>query len=146
MTNPYTPDFEKKTCAYCKGKTARCYACKHTGLKTTKRGEAARKYMITLLTCPATDLKIGDLMWFNVGGNKKVASAITSIEVEGHRIRVHGYSRRQEKEITNHLVSTSKVELAFDGPELLAITQKVEAYQATLNKDGSISRRLKRAA
>jgi hypothetical protein len=146
MKNPYTPEFEKKPCAYCKGKAARCYACKHTGLKNTKRGEAARKYMITLLTAPATELEVGDLMWFNVPGNKKVASEIRRITVDGHRICVVGYSRRDEQEVTNHLVTTTRVEMAFDGPQLLAIAAKVEAYQASLNKDGTVSRRPKRAA
>lgn len=145
MTNPYTPDFETKPCAYCKGKAARCYACKHTGVKITRRGAAARTYMIELLTRPATELKVGDMMWFN-DGYKKTASAIKSMEVDGHRIRVHGYSRRHEKQITSHLVSTSRVEMAFDGAELMEITRQVQAYQATLNKDGTVSRRIKRAA
>jgi len=145
MSNPYTPDFEVKTCAYCKGTAARCYACKHTGVKLTRRGMAARKHMITLLTRPATELQVGDMMWFR-DGYKKVASVIDAIELEGHRIRVHGYNRRHERPMVGYLVTTSRVEMAFDGTELLAIARQVEAYQATLNKDGTVSRRLKRAA
>jgi hypothetical protein len=147
MSNPYTPDFEKKPCAYCKdkGKAARCHACNHTGMKNTKRGDAARRYFITLLTKPAADLKLGNMMWFR-DGNKKVASPIRSLETEGHRIRVVGYSRREDREITNYLVANTRVEMAFDGPELLELTRQAEAYQATLNKDGSVSRRIKRAA
>ena len=145
MKNPYTPAFETKPCAYCKGKAARCYACKHTGVKITRRGAAARTHMIQLLTRPATELKVDDMMWFN-DGYKKTASAITRIEREGQRIRVFGYSRRYDKELVSYLMSTSRVEMAFDGAELLAITAAVEAYQATLNKDGSVSRRIKKAA
>jgi len=145
MKNPYTPEFETKPCAYCKGKAARCYACKHTGVKITRRGSAARAHMIELLTRPAIELKVGDMMWFN-DGYKKTASAITKLEADGHRIRVYGYSRRHEKEIVSNLVTTSRVEMAFDGAELLAITAAVEAYQATLNKDGTVSRRIKKAA
>lgn len=145
MTNPYTPDFEVKPCTYCKGTAARCYACKHTGVKLTRRGMAARKHMITLLTRSATELEVGDMMWFN-DGYKKVASVINAIEVEGQRIRVHGYNRRHAKPITSYLMTTSRVEMAFDGAELLSIARQVEAYQATLNKDGTVSRRLKRAA
>ncbi|BAW27454.1 hypothetical protein [Pseudomonas putida] len=145
MTNPYTPDFEVKACAYCKGATARCYACKHTGVKLTRRGMAARKHMITLLTQSAADLKVGDMMWFNYG-YKKVASVINKIEVEGPRIRVHGHNRRHDKPMVSFLMTTSRVEMAFDGDQLLAIARQVEAYQATLNKDGTVSRRLKRAA
>ena len=145
MTNPYTPDFEVKPCAYCKGKAARCYACKHTGVKLTRRGMAARKHMITLLTQSAADLKVGDMMWFNYG-YKKVASVINKIEVEGPRIRVHGHNRRHDKPMVSFLMTTSRVEMAFDGDQLLAIARQVEAYQATLNKDGTVSRRLKRAA
>lgn len=145
MTNPYTPDFEKKTCAYCKGKAARCYACQHSGFKLTRRGMAARKHMISLLTLPATELKVGDMMWFNYG-HKKVASLINKIEVAGPRIRVHGHNRRDDKPMVSFLMTTSRVEMAFDGDQLLAIARQVEAYQATLNKDGTVSRRLKRAA
>lgn len=145
MSNPFTPDFEVKPCAYCKGATARCYACQHTGVKLTRRGMAARKHMITLLTRPATDLNVGDMMWFR-DGCKKVASVINAIDLEGHRIRVHGFNRRHEKPMVSYLVTTSRVEMAFDGAELLEIVRQVEAYQATLNKDGTVSRRLKRAA
>lgn len=145
MTNPYTPDFEVKPCAYCKGATARCYACQHSGVKLTRRGMAARKYMITLLTQSAADLKVGDMMWFNYG-YKKVASVINKIEVEGPRIRVHGHNRRHDKPMVSFLMVTSRVEMAFDGEQLLAIARQVEAYQASLNKDGTVSRRLKRAA
>lgn len=71
MAEPKTP-FETKPCSRCGGSGhysfnlmhgSMCYGCSGRGWQYTKRGKAARDYMVALLSKPAREFVPGDLIY-----------------------------------------------------------------------------------
>lgn len=141
------PKFEAKDCAHCAGTRVRsgepCPRCNGAGAFLTRRGRAARAYMNTLLVKPGAETVVGDVIWFPVGG-VKVASAVLRVEHgvgSTERIRLYGLRRMKNEEIAFTVAAHGTVELAHTPQELEEVRLKVEAYQASLTKTGSVSRR-----
>jgi hypothetical protein len=74
--------FESKTCSRCGGggsysfnlmHGSTCYGCSGTGQQLTKRGRAAQAHLIALQTKPASEIKVGDNIWFDAtpGGRSR---------------------------------------------------------------------------
>lgn len=149
------PRLEATKCAHCIGTGLRagvdCPRCHGSGSFLTKRGQAARSYMQTLLEKPAREVVVGDVVWFPVSG-MKVASTVLRIELDvgpTRRVRLHGVRRKNNEDIAFTVATHGVVALAHTPEELEAVRVKVEAYQATLKKTGEVSKRprqLKRAA
>ena len=149
------PRLESTPCAHCTATGLRagidCPRCHGNGSFLTKRGQAARAYMRTLLEKPAKEVAVGDVAWFPVGG-VKVAAAVLRVELDVGptlRVRLHGKRRKTGEDIAFTVATHGAVDLAFTPLELEAIRAKVEAYQATLTMKGLASKRprmLKRAA
>lgn len=141
------PKLESKDCAYCAGARKRagedCPRCNGAGSFLTRRGRAARAYMNLLLIKPAAEIVEGDVIWFPVGG-VKVASAVLRVERDvgpTGRIRLYGVRRMTNEEIAFTVAEHGTVDLAHTPQELEEVREKVEAYQASLTKTGSVSRR-----
>ena len=141
------PRLEATKCAHCTGTGLRacveCPRCNGNGSFLTKRGRAARAYMRTLLEKTASQVAVGDVVWFPVGG-MKVASAVLRIELDvgpTRRVRLHGVRRKNNEEIAFTVATNGAVSLAYTPEELEEVRAKVEAYQATLTKTGEVARR-----
>lgn len=153
------PRLESTPCAYCAATGLRagvdCPRCHGIGSFLTKRGRAARAFMQTLLEKNASEVAVGDVVWFPVGG-LKVASAVQRIELDvgpALRVRLHGVRRKTNEAIAFTLATNGAVALAHTPQELAEVRTRVEAYQATLTKAGevalrrrSLGRSIKRAA
>lgn len=148
--NPFAPRFETKPCSRCKGKGKlsicasefyKCHACAGSGQQLTRRGKAARDYMRDRLIRPAAQIKVGDLVWFPTG-DIKVSAPVDRIEsISIGRLCLHGVRRKTGEPITCYLTSTGKVEMAYTCDELETIRDEVEAYQRTLTKAGTVTKR-----
>lgn len=141
------PRLESTPCAHCAATGLRagidCPRCHGNGSFLTKRGQAARAYMRTLLEKPATQVVVGDVAWFPVGG-LKVATAVLRVELDvgpTRRIRLHGKRRKTDEDIAFTVATGGVVDLAYTPQELEEVRAKVEAYQAKLTKTGEVSRR-----
>lgn len=141
------PKLEAKDCAYCEGTKKRngedCPRCNGAGAFLTRRGRAARLYMNSLLAKPAAETQVGDVIWFPAGATK-VASTVLRVERgigSTDRVRIYGRLRAKNEEIAFTVAEHGTVELAHSPQQLEELRAKVEAYQASLTKTGSVSRR-----
>lgn len=136
------PRLESIKCNPCAGTGLRsgndCARCAGLGSFLTKRGKAASAYMKTLLEKPASDVSMGDVVWFPVSG-VKVATAVLRVDLNvgpTHRIRLHGKRRKTDEDIAFTVAKGGLVDLAHTPQELAEIRAKVEAYQGRLKKTG----------
>ena len=141
--------FESESCSRCGGSGKysfnhmdgdRCYGCRGTGYKLTKRGQAAYALYRHLLTRKGSDMAVGMQILTEIGaGSRKVWQTITEIKPD----RLNGQGRvilelsRNGKpmqgfgmfESTEFMCCTGQSDLDNAMAEALA-------YQATLTKAG----------
>lgn len=149
MTKPL---FEHITCPRCGGSGtysfnlmhgSRCYGCGGTGNKLTKRGAAAQKYLDDMRKTPVSELKVGDLIWFE-GWGFKCCSPVTSIEPDPLNTGltlISGIRAKTGESIGFGTYPTVMVERGFSTEQKQAMREKALAYQATLTKAGVPSKR-----
>jgi len=141
------PQLERTHCTRCNGSGTRggfaCMTCEGDGAALTKRGQAARAYMRSLLVKRAQEVTVGDVIHFTVG-HLKIASRVNRIDIlagANIRVRLHGVRKKTGDDIAICLPIGRPVSMAYTVTELQVIRAKVEAYQAGLTKTGEVSRK-----
>jgi len=158
--------FETKTCSRCGGSGRfsfntmhldMCYGCKGTGIQFTKRGAEARRFYDESLTVPASELKVG--MGIKENSGWKNFSLIQAIH--------HGTDKELgEKFQTSYFMGPSgdremilvdpgrckskfypdcRVRVMHTDAEKQVKIQAALEYQATLNANGTVSKRKTKA-
>lgn len=158
--------FETKTCSRCGGSGkysfnlmhgTMCYGCNGSGLQFTKRGLAARLFYDESLTVPASELKVG--MGIKESSGWKNFSIIQSIhygtDKELGEQYCTSYSMGPAGEKQMILADTGRCKAKFY-PETRVRVMHTDAekqakikialeYQATLNANGTVSKRKAKA-
>ena len=142
------PAFETETCgrcggsgrySYCQMYGDRCFKCAGKGKHLTKRGLAANKFLRTLRSKPASELKVGDEYQsegFAPLGTVTQWVKVVALKTENGHLTIEG---------DKHAYS------GLDGTEMLRIRQTTETlastfaaameYQSKLTKDGKPRKR-----
>lgn len=145
------PLFEHAVCSRCGGSGeysfnqihgTRCYGCGGSGYKLTKRGRAAQSYLDALRKKPVEDVKVGDLILFDMFFQRAFLR-VERIEPDtlngGGRLSL--YATRKGESWSFGSVPGWLVTLGFTADEKQAQRDLALAYQATLTKDGKPSKR-----
>ena len=154
--------FETKVCSRCGGSGrysfnlmhgTMCYGCNGSGVQFTKRGLAARQFFDESLTVPASELKVG--MGIKESSEWKRFSLIQSIhygtDKELGEKFCTSYSMGPAGEKQMILADTGRCKAKFypetrvrvmhtDEEKAVKIQAALE-YQATLNANGTVSKR-----
>jgi hypothetical protein len=154
--------FESKTCSRCGGSGhysfnlmhgTMCYGCSGSGIKYTKRGAEARRFYDESLTVPASELKVGMGIRENSGWkNFALIQAIdTGTDYELGQRHITSYSLGEAGKRQMILADTGRSKAKFlpdyrvrvmhtDAEKKVKIQAALE-YQATLNANGTVSKR-----
>lgn len=145
-----TPIFEHTTCSRCNGSGKhsfnlmhgdRCYGCGGTGYKLTKRGRAASEHLKMLRSRPASEVKVGDLVRFDMYFFA-CFSTVTNVTVQPNGLISIGAVRAKTGEPIGMIVDPAKmIRFGFTAEEKQAQIELALAYQAKLTKEGKISKR-----
>lgn len=158
--------FETKVCSRCGGSGnysfnlmhgTMCYGCNGSGIQFTKRGKAARQFFDESLTVPASELKVG--MAIKESSGWKNFSLIQAIHYGtdkelGEKYRT-SYSMGPSGEKQMILADTGRCKAKFypdcrvrvmhtDEEKKVKLQAALE-YQATLNANGTVSKRKAKA-
>lgn len=154
--------FETKTCSRCGGSGhysfnlmhgTMCYGCNGSGIQFTKRGLAARQFFDESLTVPASELKVGMAIKESSGWkNFAIIQAIdTGTDYELGQRHITSYSLGEAGERQMILADTGRCKAKFypdcrvrvmhTDEEKKAKIQAALEYQATLNANGTVSKR-----
>lgn len=161
-------EIETETCSrcgggghysYCQRFGTTCFKCSGKGKVYTKRGRIARDLYQRLLSKPTTDLKVGDLVWYDgcPGFSKSRFVAVTDIYLQTAERNGGGYSMKDDHPFYHgyivecgddcHFISESADKLWRIGStaeqKKAALAQALD-YQDTLTKTGTV-RKLKGA-
>lgn len=144
------PLFEHVTCTRCGGSGnfsfnlmhgSRCYGCGGDGYQLTKRGKAAQNYLNSLRKVAASDLNVGDLIWFDLF-DVKCCERITSIETDSRgAIFVKATRTKTGESICISAWPMQTVDRGLTNEQRKEAREKALAYQATLTKAGVPSKR-----
>lgn len=146
------PLFESEVCTRCCGtghysfnmvSGTRCFGCGGVGHKLTKRGHAAQTYINELRKAKVSDLKVGDLIRFDLD-TVYCYERITSIEPSQYndgRITVNAIRTKTQEPIGFVAFATTPVTRGFTNDEKIAMREQALAYQATLTKQGVPSKK-----
>lgn len=143
--------FETETCGRCGGSGnysfnlmngTRCFGCRGSGLKLTKRGVAARAFFTRLLEKPLSIVEPGHRVLTSVGLGPQRWHTVVSIGPSA--IEFNGKADRLELKIrrggeTHSIAGYGRdtiVQSVRDEAERLAAVERALAYQATLTKAG----------
>lgn len=156
MTNT-TPDqtlFESEYCGRCGGSGKysfnlmhgdSCYGCGGSGVRLTKRGRVAQAFLDAMRIRPASEVKVGDLIEFDIYFCRFFAR-VESIEPDtingGGRFNIIGTRPKTGESVSLGCLPQSTVRIGFTAEEKQAMRQKALAYQATLNKLGKPLKRV----
>jgi len=154
--------FETKTCSRCGGSGRfsfnlmhgdMCYGCRGKGIQFTKRGAEARRFYDESLTVPASELKVGMGIKENSGWkNFALIQAIdTGTDFELGQRHVTAYSLGEAGKRQMILADTGRCKAKFyldcrvrvmhtDEEKRVKLQAALE-YQATLNANGTVSKR-----
>lgn len=142
--------FESKTCSRCGGSGhysfnlmhgTMCYGCNGSGVQFTKRGLAARKFFEESLTVPASELKVGMAIRESVGWkNFATIQAIDTIflDKDGEKQQVFQVDTGRCRA---SFYPCCRVRVMHTDEEKKVKIQAALEYQATLNANGTISKR-----
>lgn len=147
------PLFEHTTCSRCAGSGtysycqmwgSTCFKCKGSGVVLTKRGAAAQAYLEALRVKPVSEVKVGDLVRFDLF-TKRVFARVESIEPDQlnpgqGRINITARDKNGES-IGFGTFSTDIVTMGFTAEEKQEQRNKALAYQSTLTKKGEPMKR-----
>lgn len=150
LLTPETTMFESSYCSRCSGSGKysfnlmhgdRCYGCGGQGVKLTKRGAAAAKYLLQISSKPARELVVGDKVLFDMYFFA-CWSPIEKIEVDANgSIRLTATRTKTGETISMSLSSDTMIELRFVGEQRAALVTQAKDYQATLTNAGTVRRR-----
>lgn len=152
MTEKSKPLFEHVTCSRCGGSGSysfnlmhgsKCYGCNGTGYKLTKRGSAAQQFFHDLAKVKVSDLKVGDLVWFDMWGFR-CCERITSIDEDQHnpgRVIVRAIRTKTGEPVGLGAYPDFHMQRGLPTEEKREMRQKALDYQATLTKAGVPSKR-----
>jgi len=154
--------FETKTCSRCGGSGhfsfnlmhgTMCYGCQGKGIQFTKRGLAARVFFDESLTVAASELKAGVAIKESSGWKNFaiIQSIDTGTDYELGQRHVTAYSLGKDGERQMILADTGRCKAKFypdcrvrvmhtDEEKAVKIRAALE-YQATLNANGTVSKR-----
>jgi len=153
---PTVPVFESETCSRCSGCGRHsycqmygdtCFKCGGRGVVLTKRGLAAQVFFDDLCSVPASEIVVGDLVWFD--GRPFGKAGFFRVEsIEPDRLN----SRPGQPRLMIHLpaaswgvAATDKMRKGFPADEKRRRIDQALAYQATLTKTGKPRKRIARA-
>lgn len=151
MTNA-TPAYETEACTRCRGSGTYswcethgsvCFKCAGTKKAYTKRGIAARAFADELRAIKITDVKPGTRIYWGRGGRCTVGS-ISEPQASGTRsLRDDVWVDHMQVVITGQgeFKTTMSVNAVVRLGWLTSMVEAVEAYQATLTKAGTVSKR-----
>ncbi len=146
------PLFESEVCSRCCGtghysfnliSGTRCFGCGGVGHKLTKRGQAAQTYLNELRQAKVSELKVGDLIRFDLH-TVFCFERITAIEPSENndgRITISAIRTKTQQPIGFVTYLTASVTRGFTNDEKIALREQALAYQATLTKQGVPSKR-----
>jgi hypothetical protein len=150
---------EVETCSRCYGSGRysynsidgdRCYGCGGKGVRYTKRGAAAARFLDALRKVPASEIKVGDLIEVDTI-HRRYFARVTEVTPQPNAWRsrsgtdaewrdIHGVKfvvQSKSGEQTHYIVAASaKVRKGFTAEEKQAQLQQALDYQATLTKAG----------
>ncbi len=146
LLTPETTMFESVYCSRCAGSGRysfnlmhghTCYGCGGKGVTLTKRGAAAQKYLKQISSKPARELRVGDVVKFDMCFFV-CWSPIEKIEVSdsGNIMLTTTRAKTGETIQVSGISPDSMIELRFVGEQRAALVKQAKAYQATLTKDG----------
>lgn len=101
----------------------------------TKRGAAAQKFLDELSQRPAAEVKVGDLVWFDMHWFK-CCSKVTEITQVGDRIAIRGIRAKTGEQVGIQAFPDTPMQMGQTAEEKAANREKALAYQATLTKAG----------
>jgi len=150
--------FESKTCTRCGGSGeyswcqrhgSMCFKCRGKGEVLTKRGQAAQSYLHSLYTKPASEIKVGDFLQeehvYGGGNMTRFFAAVTKVEVKEGGVIISTEHPKMGK-CQNHRPTDSAERIGQSAEEKTAKRQIALEYQATLTKQGKVSKRKVKAA
>lgn len=140
------PVFEHTTCSRCCGTGTysfnlihgtKCYGCNGAGYKLTKRGAAASSYLKAIRSRPASEIKEGDVILFDMHFFR-VFTPVTSVEVnENGSVTIRGIRHKTGENIGFTVWPDDPVRLSFSADQKQAQIEQALAYQSSLKKDGT---------
>lgn len=144
---PATLKFDGVTCSRCGGSGnysfnlmhgSKCYGCGGTGRKLTKRGHAALEFWNNLRTRKVSDLKVGDLIQFDMF-SYKVFARIESIEPDPLNpgvIIISGTRKKTGERMGFGTYPNATVTAGFTAEEKADMIRRTVEYQNSLTADG----------
>lgn len=138
------PLFEHETCTRCCGtghysynsiSGTKCFKCHGRKFSLTKRGRAAQDFLDELRKRPAAEIKVGDLVWFDMH-YFKCCTRVTEITQQGERIGIYGKRPKNGEGVGMVVFPNSPVSMGETAEQKEANRAAALAYQATLTKAG----------
>lgn len=140
--------FETETCgrcggsgnySYCSMHGTRCFGCGGSGIRYTKRGRATKAFFEAKLRVPVSELKVGDLMWYDdFFAGKAYFAKIVSIEpdtLNAGRVIVTT-EHKDGKKGGLHCGPEHVVRKGWSAEVKAAALAEAKAYGETLGKNG----------
>ena len=142
--------FENTACARCGGSGnysfnmvngTRCFGCGGSGHKLTKRGKAAQQFLNALRCKPASEVKIGDLVHFDMHFFA-CFSRVTEISADSNGgIKLNAIRKKTGETLGMTIGQSTLVRMGFTEEEKISQREQALAYQATLTQAGTPGKR-----
>lgn len=138
------PLFEHEPCTRCCGtghysyntiSGTKCFKCHGQKYSLTKRGRAAQDFLEELRKRPAAEVKVGDLVWFDMH-YFKCCTQVTEITQQGEHIGIYGKRPKNGERVGMVVFPNSPVRMGETAEQKEANRAAALAYQATLTKAG----------
>lgn len=142
-----TPMFEHKACNRCGGSGKysfnmmdgdRCYGCGGSGFNLTKRGAAARKWLIEKRSVAARDLVVGQRIYFDMFFSKFWADLTEVTVQENGRVKLDCIRRGETCSIIES--ADTLIPIGISAERLEELQREALAYQETLTQKGEPSK------
>jgi DnaJ-class molecular chaperone len=139
--------FENVTCSRCGGTGSyswcqmygsTCFKCAGSGSTLTKRGHAAQVWLNARKKVPTTSINVGDRVWSeSVFGNLKM----TVVEITPNERGGMDIVGETEKGERSSLIGFTEVRRVLTNGQMAELKAGALAFQATLTKAGTVSKR-----
>ena len=157
--------FESKTCSRCGGSGKfswcqmhgdTCFGCGGNGLQLTKRGKVAQAWFNAKKKKPACEVKVGErIVMEGVPGFSKAEVVIVSFVGWGDKpgwldsktgewkphFKVEGVGAKSGKSNGIHGFENTEIKMHIWGEAKAALIKEALEFQASLTKDGKVSKR-----
>lgn len=145
------PTFEHATCTRCNGSGKfsynlthgdRCYGCGGSGFKLTIRGRRAQEFLDNLRKRPASEITVGQVIFFDNYPFKSYFAPVESItQLESGSIELMCHAPVSGEVCRHHILPSQLARFGFSAEEKQEQVRQALNFQATLNKDGTFKRR-----